>query len=94
MVADLVWRHYFLVILIDDDFEMERDFFNNTLVKILQIFDSIISVHEEVGHRIFIICLNSPRHFLSKAWESHRNHEVVFNLETCDGAVIPACDRS
>lgn len=65
MVADLVWRHYFLVILINDDFEMERDFFNDSLVKILQVFDPIISVHEEVGHRIFIIGLDSLCHFLS-----------------------------
>ena len=35
MVAELVWRHYFLVKLIDDDFEMERDLFDNTLVEIL-----------------------------------------------------------
>ena len=92
MVAKLVWCHYFLMKLIDDDFEMERDFFDNTLVEILQIIDPIIPVHEKVGHRIFIVGLNSLCHFLSKARESHCNHEIVFNLETCDGAVVPARD--
>ena len=94
MVAELIRRHYFLVKLIDDDFEMERDFFNNTVVEVGQVIDPIVSVHKEVGHGIFIVGLDSLCHFLSKSWEPHSNHEVVFDLETCNSAVVPASDRS
>ena len=93
MVADLTRSHNLLVVLVDDNFEVERDLLNDSLIQFCQVIDSFVPVHEKVRHRVLIVSLNTLGHLFSESWESHCNHEVVFDLEASNGAVVFAVDR-
>ena len=93
VLANVSWRQDLLIELVDHALQMERDFFDNPLIKLGQVLDPLVTVHEEVGHWVPVVGLDSLGHLLSKSGEPHRDHEVVFDLEAGDGAVVLANDR-
>ena len=66
--------------MIDNHFEMERYFFYYSAIQATQIVYSFVAIHEEVGHGVLIVGLDSLGHLFSKSWEPHGDHEIVFYL--------------
>ncbi len=83
-----------LVILVNDHFQVERDLFQDLVVQLRQIVHSLVPVHEEVGHGVFVVGLDALGHLFCQSWKAHRNQEVIFDLQTSDRTVILADDRS
>ena len=92
MVAILAGSHNLLIVLIDDNFKVEGYLLYNSLIKLGEVVDSLIPVHEKVRHWVLIVGLNSLGHLFSKSWEPHSNHKVVFDLKASNGAVVLTVD--
>lgn len=90
MVADLARCHDFLVVLVDDHLEVEGNLLDDPLVKLGQVVNALVPVHEEVGHRVLVVGLDTLSHLFGQPREPHRNHKVVLNLQASDRAVVLA----
>ena len=69
------------------DLQVKRDFFDDPKIELGHVINTFITVREKLYYRVFVRGLYTSCHFLGQDWESHRDHEVVFDLQSSDCAV-------